>query len=832
MQTSEAQADLGKMSLASIVKSMSPQQQREFVFRTGLADTSKIGKRQLKEIEKDAKLGFLEFLDPAEKAVLRYSWRFWARPNQLVDMDDDSWTDWLALAGRGFGKTRLGAEWVRELVEKNGAIRIGLIGPTAADARDVMVRGDSGILACSPPWLRAEYSPSNRRVTWSNGAMAPIYSAEEAERLRGPQHHYLWCFPAGTMVSMADGSHKPIESVEVGDLVLTRKGARKVLASSMTRRDADLVKIIHNDEFELTCTPDHLLWTDERGWVRADQIQEGEWLSCLSTSLKGRTSLSTCNQPASNISASAGIETGTAISSEAQPAGDCIGSSTKASSGQSLPDGTSTTSMGIARTITSAISWLSRRVSTRASTTSGKRTANGSERPPRMPSSSLGRVASPPGSRVLSAVRSLKAALSFRATPVPADALSGGETLRHSRCPEKSRAPGARLPSLQIEEPKFTAQSDAIPQHATTAASSAPALELSPARTAKQDSPALDQTHVFVGEPAHLRFIKRSAVTSSARPAGRADVYDITVEGEPEFFADGVLVHNCDELCAWKNAQDVWDMAQMGLRLGQKPRTVITTTPKPTPLLKKLLAENGKTTRVVSGSTYDNSDNLAPTFISTIIARYEGTDLGRQEIHAELLLENKNALWNRKVLSDTRVREDEIGPDDMMQIVVAVDPPASSTEKSDECGIVVCGLAPNRHGYVLADLSGTMSPKKWAQTALRAAKDFNADRIIAERNNGGEMVKHTIKSYHEGGLDGSKVQVKTVFASRGKWTRAEPIASLFQQNRAHIIGIQSKLEDQLTSYDPFEGQKSPDRLDAMVWGLTDLMLRSGARFFV
>lgn len=271
-------------------------------------------------------------------------------------------------------------------------------------------------------------------------------------------------------------------------------------------------------------------------------------------------------------------------------------------------------------------------------------------------------------------------------------------------------------------------------------------------------------------------------------------------------------------------------MSQMGLRLGRSPRNVITTTPKPTELLKKLLAE--KTTRLITGSTYDNSDNLAPTFIKTIISKYEGTDLGRQELHAELLLENKNALWSRGLLAATRVQPTDVDKNAMSQIVVAVDPPASSGEQSDECGLVVCGLGANKRGYVLADLSGRMTPKKWAQTALQAAKDFQADRIVAERNNGGEMVKHTIRSFREGGLDGGRVHVKTVFASRGKWTRAEPIAALFQQHRAHLVGVHPKLEDQLTSYDPFEGQKSPDRFDAMVWGLTDLMLRGGSRFFL
>ena len=474
----KAPTDIAKMSLASIVRSMSPLQQREFVFRTGLADSSKLGKKQLREIEKDVELGFLDFLDPAEKAVLRYSWKFWARPDQVVDMEDPSWDVWLALCGRGWGKTRSLSEWVRGLAENEPGIRIGLIGPTAASTRDVIVKGDSGILACSPPWLRAEYSPANSVVKWSNGSQAQLFSSEEPERLRGPQF----------------------------------------------------------------------------------------------------------------------------------------------------------------------------------------------------------------------------AAIAF------------------------------------------------------------------------------------------------------------------------------------DEICAYgKNGQATWDMAMMCLRLGRHPRVMIATTPKPTELLKKIIAN--PRTRVVGGSTYENADNLAPTFISTIIRQYEGTDLGRQELHAELLLENKNALWNRSLLSATRESADRICKEDMVKIVVAIDPPATSGDKADECGIVVVGMDLKRHGYVLADLSGRMTPKKWAQVALQAHKDFEADTLVAERNNGGEMVKHTIRSYKEGKLDGSRVHVKTVFASRGKWTRAEPVASLFQQGRGHMVGLHPKLEDQLCEYDPFEGQKSPDRFDAMVWGFHELLVKSGARFF-
>jgi phage terminase large subunit-like protein len=469
------------MSIADIIRGLPMDRQRQLVRQLGLGMKDGPKGASRKEIDIASKeLGFLDFLEPEEKAFLRYCWQFWARPNQLVDESDPSKTTHLILAGRGFGKSRAGAEWVRSLAETNGrGYRIALIGPTASDTRDIMVKGDSGILAISPPWFMPEYSPSNRRVTWPNGVIATLYSAEEADRLRGPQHHSAWA----------------------------------------------------------------------------------------------------------------------------------------------------------------------------------------------------------------------------------------------------------------------------------------------------------------------------------------------------------------DEICSWKSAMDVWDMLQMGMRLGNDPRTVATTTPKPTELLKDLVGR--QTTRIVRGSTYENRSNLAETFIKTIIQRYEGTDLGRQELHAELLLEAKNALWRRDLLAATRVQPGKVTAEDMMSIVVAIDPAVSVNEQSDETGIIVAGMAADGQGYVLADLSGKYTPKQWARVAIKAFVDFEADRIVGEVNNGGDMIRHTLRSYHDGeGLSGAAVPFRAVRASRGKWIRAEPIASLWQQNRCHIVGVMPKLEDQLTSYDPFEGEKSPDRMDSMVWAMTDLMLKGGKRWFL
>ncbi|MDQ0417912.1 phage terminase large subunit-like protein [Croceifilum oryzae] len=406
----------------------------------------------LTEGERQELLGSLS----AEEAQgLLYDWRFWARPNQLPPKGN--WRTWLLLAGRGFGKTRTGAEWVRSLVETEQAKRIALVAPTAADARDVVVEGESGIMAISSPWFMPIYEPSKRRITWPNGAIATLYSADEPERLRGPQHDAAWC----------------------------------------------------------------------------------------------------------------------------------------------------------------------------------------------------------------------------------------------------------------------------------------------------------------------------------------------------------------DELAAWRYP-DSWDMLLFGLRLGKDPRVVVTTTPKPTPIIKSLV--KAETTAITKGSTFDNAENLAPAFLKQILSKYDGTRLGRQELYADILDDNPGALWNQRMVDKLRVKEYP----DLVRVVVAIDPAVTSSDESDETGMIVAGVGVDGHGYVLEDLSLRSTPDGWARIAVEAYHRHRADRVVAETNNGGDMVEHTIRTVD------ATVSYKKLHASRGKLTRAEPIAALYEQGRVHHVGDFGDLEDQLCSWTP--GEKSPDRMDALVWSLTELML--------
>jgi len=276
-----------------------------------------------------------------------------------------------------------------------------------------------------------------------------------------------------------------------------------------------------------------------------------------------------------------------------------------------------------------------------------------------------------------------------------------------------------------------------------------------------------------------------------------------------------------DELASWRYP-DAWDQMQLGCRLGSKygvtPRGIISTTPKPTPLIKQLVADARSV--VTRGSTYENAANLAPAFISTIISRYEGTRIGRQELYAEILDEVEGALWSRAVIEQSRATR---LPDAFLRVVVAVDPAVTATETSDETGIIVAGIGSDRHLYVLADLSGRMTPNEWARKAIGALDTWNADRVVAEENQGGKLVEHALRTVRR------DVPYTGVRATQGKRTRAEPVAAMYEQKKVHHVGGFPKLEDQLCEWEPLSGDRSPDRLDALVWALSALAFTNTSR---
>lgn len=281
----------------------------------------------------------------------------------------------------------------------------------------------------------------------------------------------------------------------------------------------------------------------------------------------------------------------------------------------------------------------------------------------------------------------------------------------------------------------------------------------------------------------------------------------------------------CDELAAWNKDIDTWDMLQFCMRLGKHPRIMVTTTPKPTKLVRRILKE--PKTVVTSGSTFDNASNLAGTYLQAVRDQYEGTRLGRQELYAEVLEEAEGALWNTDMLEAAEVKHEDVP--DLARIVVALDPAVTANAESDMTGIVVAGIDVNGIAYVLGDYTDKLSPAGWANKAISLYHQYEADRIVAEVNQGGDMVKTTIHGEDE------TIPYKAVRASRGKFARAEPISALYERGLVkHVANPPdgaslNELETQMRTWEPLGSIGSPDRLDALVWAVTDLSLNGYAK---
>ncbi len=271
----------------------------------------------------------------------------------------------------------------------------------------------------------------------------------------------------------------------------------------------------------------------------------------------------------------------------------------------------------------------------------------------------------------------------------------------------------------------------------------------------------------------------------------------------------------CDELAKWRYARETWDMLQFGLRLGEWPRQLVTTTPRPLPLLKQLLADPH--VAVTKALTRANAANLAPAFLERIVAQYAGARLGRQELDGEIIEERSDALWTRDMLEAARVA----AAPTLARIVVAVDPPASSGKRADNCGIVAAGVDAAGVAYVLEDVTlAAARPAQWARAAIALYHKLSADALIAEANQGGDMVRAVLTEAD------AAAPVTLVRATRGKYLRAAPVAQLYEQGRVKHVGGFAPLEDEMCDFghDGLSNGRSPDRLDALVWAITALCL--------
>ena len=275
-----------------------------------------------------------------------------------------------------------------------------------------------------------------------------------------------------------------------------------------------------------------------------------------------------------------------------------------------------------------------------------------------------------------------------------------------------------------------------------------------------------------------------------------------------------------DELASWRYPES-FDQILFGLRLGDDPKLIITTTPRPSPLIINLVKRANKDVHLTRGSTFENHKNLAKSALEQLKEKYEGTKLGRQELYADILDEAEGALWNYNNLEKNRIDIEKLP--DMERVVVAVDPAVTNNEESDETGIIVAGRGVDKRFYIIKDSTIKASPDKWMRVAIDDFYINNADRIVAEVNNGGDLVEKLLRTIDR------NISYKAVRATRGKIIRAEPIAALYEQDKVSHVGIFKELEEQLCSY--IGGGKSPDRLDALVWALTELNISSGQAYW-
>lgn len=666
---------------------------------------------------------------------------------------------------------------------------VNLIGATSDDARDIMVEGESGILAICPADERPIYNSHKRRLEWPNGAISRIFTADEPERLRGKQHMKLWCMPGDTLVRTKDGD-KRIDLIKINDFVMTRKGLRRVLGHELTQKNAEIFQLETMDGQIVRSTGNHPVWVEGKGFLPMSDLREGMKV-CVINAFVGaeKSGIGTMMATMSHLFA-------------------CIAKSGKRLTAKFHLAITFTTLMVIKKTIISTIlnSSLIRSI---APNISKIRLLLKLEK---SPIKMLWRK----DERTQNSVEKENLFAKYVAVFIQAvhgilpHIVPNHALIMRDQADLKEKIGFAlivrRYTKLQ-KEFKNTVQKIACATLLLDEKKSQGKLFVRAEKTLQVGVAMRDSVHASV--PA----ISMTTIVTVKKLPILLDVFDIAVEEAAEFFANGILVHNCDEICSWRY-EEAWTQAMFGLRLGRNPQAVITTTPKPIKVLKEIISD--QSTIITAGSTYDNRDNLAQSFFSKIITKYEGTRIGRQELKAELLEDIPGALWRRSDIDATRVRS----APPLLRIVIAIDPAASSQEGSDETGIVAAGKGIDGFWYILEDKSGIYSPDEWAKVAIDLYHTLKADRIIGEANNGGEMIEAVLRNIDR------NVSYKSVHATKGKVIRAEPVAALYEQRRVRHVGAFGMLEDQMcmfsSDYDRKKAKYSPDRMDALVWAMTEL----------
>jgi predicted phage terminase large subunit-like protein len=519
-------------------------------------------------------------LDP--QAAAAWAWRMmWltrALKHQILP-HGDWWSIWLMLAGRGAGKTRTAAEQIGWWAQSYKATRWLVAAPTSSDVRSTCFEGDSGLLSVIPAVLIADYNKALHEIKLTNGSLIKGIPASEPERFRGPQFHGGWCCTPGTLIAMADGTEKPIETLRAGEIVGTRHGSRKVLASGMSGNPSGLVTITSGST-RLTVTEDHPILIGDQ-WVPAGNIKEGDLLWTASFT---PVSVGTRGQVAT-------ITT--------KGVGTFIDSSGKRSTAKSRMVLLSTTLITTLTTTTSRILRPCQSLITKGimqleglALSVKKRLQERTYRGPGVLNRQL----------AYSALNN-----SFQPQPISLESSAQQNVWNH----------GGSMPSSQKPVSASSAQVSTWPRNRSSDTAASDAMQ----------------------SPRCVPIELRQMVVSSVERLPNSLTYNLTVEGEHEFIANGVVVHNCDELAAWEYIQEAWDQIQFGMRLklpDMKTRLICTTTPKPKDLIIDLISREGDDVVLTTASTYSNLDNLSDNFKRQIL-QYEGTKLGRQEIYAEII---------------------------------------------------------------------------------------------------------------------------------------------------------------------------------------------------
>ncbi len=694
--------------------------------------------------------------------IIRGEWWWTARPEQIPPAHLP-WLICLALAGRGYGKSRSGSEWMVDRVLRHPFDRQGVptewlvVADTLSDARTINAEGPSGLInVLKRRKIDHRYKQSPRpMVLFPDGAKIYLEGADDPDTGRGYNAAGILCVARGEPVATRRGS-VPIEGVVTGDQVWTSAGWRRVTAARLTKVSAPVVRVL-TTAGSVKVTQDHLVWTT-RGWVEAGRLRPGD-------------SLATCRYEMNQLT----------------PFRQTLPLST---SGTGKP-GTSTRERVTTTTETGSFS-----IGPYGSQPMGRSQMS-------MKSTTSVESVGTPGWRTWSFSRSLRIGASAASSAM----MQSGRS---------NKTLGRLVPGCW----PTGSGNGRSPRSATSA--------MSVAKSSSVGECDLSVAPLTVGLNTIAGTQKTTVV--AVLPAGSSDVYDLTVDGPPEFFAGSgfIKIHNCDELAKWLRPYETWYEGLLpALRadlIGDHPRAFVTTTPKPIQLLEEWVSRTDGTVHIIVGSTFENASNLSSQALAEMKLRYEGTVLGDQELYGKLLDLGVGGLFRRTDLSKHRV---DVIPEELVSVVVGCDP--NLTGKDAHFGIVVVGRGQSNDLYCLADRSVPESGRSAALAVWRACAEFRADFVLYEENLGKRFLKEVLEdAYKESVEQGlfpkhTSPPMESVHAKHGKKTRAEPVAMRSQQGRFHMVGYHDELEKEMVRFDPSSTQESPDRMDAMVHACLKLM---------